>query len=91
LDEVVGVVEPPTSLVLCGEPLRPDDGEENFGRLDGLLDRVDVVDPRLERVQVVEDPLLSEAGSELLRQRSCFEGGVLTAVADEDAAQEASP
>ena len=63
--EVLGVVEPPGSLrVATVEPLVTDQGDEYIAGPDRLVDVLDEVGARLNRVDVHEDVRLSELGDE---------------------------
>jgi hypothetical protein len=84
-DEVAGVVEPASSLLVGDpDPRPPDHRDQDAGRADRLLDPIDEVDTRLERVHVHEDPLRAEARAQPVVQAPGVPGGVLTPVADED-------
>jgi hypothetical protein len=85
-DDVVGVVEPPTAVLVGGaDPVWADDCQQHLAGADRLGDDFGEVDAERDGVDVHEDLVVTESVGEPVVQPTGQAAGFLPPVADEDA------
>ena len=89
--EVILILKTTAALgVDRGRPLSADEGQKHVARADRLVDHIDEVHARLDRVDVHEDLVAEMIGQRVIQPA----GGVrrvLSSIADEDAKRRSSP
>ena len=85
---VVGVVEPPTTLLIGKRrPLPPDQSHQHRARINRLLDDLGEVQARLNGVHVHKDARVRDTLAQLELQQAHVGRSVLTPVAEKDPPQ----
>jgi hypothetical protein len=67
-----------------GQPVRPDDRNQDAALLHGLAQTVDEIHARFDGVDIHEDLLFAEASLQPIVETSSVAGAVITAIADKD-------
>jgi hypothetical protein len=85
-DEVVRIIQPPApGGVGDVEPFVADQDDQHPARGDGLFDRDDEISAGLDALHIHEHPVGAEVGHQPVVQAAGIAGGVVAAIADENA------